>query len=636
MTIFKKLDNLHIRIYIKLGKRILTNPKNQQSARQKPYLNGTILNYLFLSALLITVNSFSQKIQVDAGESPEYYKNIISLYAPTEDAFIALQYLAGTSINNKDWKKAIKFYEDYKQKFPNMSDRIDKILEMLKAPETGIKIYNIGGNINSLGREYSPVITPDMKKIYFTGRDRDDNIGGEDVFISFYTNNRWQISIPLSSKINTESNEYVSSISADGNTLVLFGNYINVLGRGDIFYSEKTKNGYSKVEQYPEPINSKYWDADAYLTADGKAIIFSSERPGGTGEYYPKGSYHHGMYWGNTDLYVVLKEADGSWSKTAINLGPAINTMYTERTPFLHPDGKTLYFSSDGHTGLGKSDVFKSVRLSDTSWTEWSVPVNLGKEINTAEEDWGYKISTDGKHAYFSTIADMGFGEEDIYYVDLPEEVQPESDVVTINGKVLDENGNPVEATIRWEDVEAQREVGVAKTDPVTGEYFIALPTGRYYAYYADVKGYYSIVNYLDLTAAKAFEQVETNMSVISIEELKRSGKAIKIENIFFDSGKWDLKEESFEALNLLYRFMHANPEVLVEINAHTDNVGSDDFNQHLSEKRAGSVVEYLIKKGVDPSKLVPQGFGESQPVADNATEEGRALNRRVEFRLRK
>lgn len=517
-----------------------------------------------------------------------------------------------------------------------MESRFDTIISILNSPERNIKLSNMGGNINSLGKEYSPVISPDGKRIYFTGRDREDNIGGEDIFISQYVGGRWIISKPLIGKINTESNEYISSISADGNTLVLFGNYLNALGRGDIFYSEKTKTGFSEVQQYPEPINSKWWDADAYLTADGKAMIFSSERPGGVGDYHPKGDYYHGMYWGNTDLYVVPKNPDGSWSKTVINLGPVINTPYTERTPFLHPDGKTLYFSSDGHTGLGKSDVFKSVRLSDTSWTEWSEPVNLGKEINTPNEDWGYKISTDGKTAYFSTVNDMGFGEEDIYYADLPEEVQPVSDVVTINGKVLDENGNPVEATIKWEDVELKKEVGVAKTDPVTGEYFIALPTGRYYAYYADVKGFYSIVNYLDLTAAKAFEQINTNMSVISVEELKNSGKAIKIENIFFDSGKYDLKEESHEALNLLYRFMHANPEVMVEINAHTDNIGSDHFNQELSEKRAASVVQYLIEMGLDPAHLVPQGFGETQPVATNDTEEGRALNRRVEFRLRK
>ena len=560
----------------------------------------------------------------------------MKLYAPSEDAFIALQYLASAQIYKRDWKKAVKLYEDNKFKFPGHEDRINKIIEILNAPDIGIKLFNMGGNVNSLGKEYSPVISPDSKRIFFTGRDREDNIGGEDIFISQNVNNRWIISKPLTGKINTESNEYINSISADGNTLVLFGNYLNALGRGDNFYTEKTKNGFSEVQQYPEPINSKWWDADAYLTADGKAIIFSSERPGGVGDYHPKGDYHHGMLWGNTDLYVVLKEPDGSWGKTAINLGTGINTPYTERTPFLHPDGKSLYFSSDGHPGLGKADVFKVVRLNDSSWTEWSEPVNLGKEINTPQEDWGYKITTDGKQAFFSTVNDMGFGEEDIYYVELPEEVQPVSDVVTINGKVLDENGNPVEATIKWEDVELKKEVGVAKTDPVTGEYFIALPTGRYYAYYADVKGFYSIVNYLDLTAAKAFEQINTNMSVISIEELQNSGMAIKIENIFFDSGKFDLKEESHEALSLLYRFMHANPEIKVDINAHTDDIGSDHFNLELSEKRASSVVQYLVQIGIEPGRLIPHGFGEAQPIGSNSTEEGRALNRRVEFRLRK
>lgn len=585
---------------------------------------------------MLPLNSFSQKIQIDDDESPTYYSNIVKLYAPTEDAFIALQHLAALHIFKRDWKKAVKVYEDNKAKFPGMEERFDKIIEILNTTHKGVRMQNMGGNINSLGREYGPVVSPDGRKIFFTGRDREDNIGGEDVFVSHYINNRWIISKPLAGKINTESNEYVNSISADGNTLVLFGNYLNALGRGDNFYTEKTKNGYTEIIQFPEPINSKWWDADAYLTADGKAIIFSSERPGGVGEFKPKGDYYHGMYWGNTDLYVVVKEADGSWGKTAINLGETINTPYTERTPFLHPDGKTLYFSSDGHPGLGKSDVFKSVRLNDSLWTEWSEPVNLGKEINTPREDWGYKVSTDGTRAYFSTVHDVGFGEEDIYYVELPEEVQPVSDVVTINGKVLDENGNPVDATIKWEDVALNKEVGIAKTDPETGEYFIALPTGRYYAYYADVKGFYSIVNYLDLTAAKAFEQINTNMSVISIEELKKSGMAIKIENIFFDSGKHELKEESHEALSLLYRFMHANPDVMVELNAHTDDIGSDHFNQDLSEKRARSVVEYLVKIGINPDRLIPQGFGESQPVAPNDTEEGRAINRRVEFRLKK
>ena len=240
--------------------------------------------FLLIGIIFFTPSIFSQKIQVDAGNEPEYYLNIVRLYAPSEDAFIALQYYAAPHIFKKDWEKAIKIYETYSGRFPNIQERLDKIIALLKAPEQKIQLFNMGGNINSLGKEYSPVLSPDMKKLYFTGRDREDNEGGEDVYISYYINNRWIIAVPLSTKINTESNEYINSISADGNILVLFGNYINNMGRGDNFYVEKTNKGWSEINQYPVPINSKWWDADAYLTADGKAMIFSSERPGGIGD----------------------------------------------------------------------------------------------------------------------------------------------------------------------------------------------------------------------------------------------------------------------------------------------------------------------------------------------------------------
>jgi len=546
-----------------------------------------------------------------------------------------LQRVVRPYLKLREWGKAVKILRDYEPKFPLMKDRFEKIISILEAPEEGIRKINMGGNINSIMPEYGPVISPDMKKLYFTGRDREDGVGGEDIYVSYYVGGRWTIATPINGDINTESNEYINSISADGDLLLLFGNYEGSLGRGDNFYVEKYGRKWSKIQHFPEPINSTFWDADAFMTADGKAVIFSSERPGGVGEFHQKGDYYHGMTWGNLDLWVVLKEGDG-WSSKAINLGPSINTPYTERAPFLHPDGKTLYFSSDGWPGIGKSDVFKSVRLNDSSWTEWSEPVNLGKEINTAEEDWGYKITTDGRRAYFSTISPEGFGEEDIYYVDLPVSAKPQSNVVAVQGKVVDENGKPVDAIIKWEDVNLLKEVGEAKTDPETGEYYIALPVGKYYAYFAEVKGYYSTINYLDLTDSSGYKEVKTDVNLSSIESLEKSGKAIKIENIFFDSGKFDLREESYAALDLLYRFMKVNPEIYVEINAHTDNIGRDDYNQKLSENRAGSVVDYLVNKGIDRSRLLPQGFGKTMPVASNGTEEGRALNRRVEFRLRK
>lgn len=597
-----------------------------------------VLRISFLFFLCIQIFSSSAlfaQIQLDDDQDPEYYENVVKLYAPSEDAFIALQRFARPHINQREWKKAVKVFKEYKDRFPDMHEKIDKIIDLLLAHEEGIEMINIGGNINSDGKEYVPIMAPDMKKLYFTGRNRDDNIGGEDIFISYYIGHRWILAKPLTGQINTESNEFINSISADGNILVLFGNYENALGRGDNFYVEKTAKGWSDIKHFPPPINSQYWDADAFLTADGNAMVFSSERPGGVGPYHPKGDYFHGMEWGNLDLYVCIRDGDG-WRKEAINLGTVINTPYTERSPFLHPDGKTLYFSSDGHYGLGKSDVFKSVRLSDTSWTMWSAPVNLGKEINTAEEDWGYKISTDGKYAYFSTVNDKGFGDEDIFYINLPLTARPELDVFTISGKVIDESGNPVDATIRWEDVDQLREIGVAKTDPASGEYFIMLPVGKYYAYYADVKGFYSTVHYMDLTDSNAYKEVTANIDLTSVESLKNTGRSIRINNIFFDFDRYELKEKSHEALNILYRFMKDNPEILVEINAYTDNVGSESYNQKLSEKRAQSVVNYLIQKGINIERLFPQGFGEENPIASNDNDDGRALNRRVEFRLRK
>jgi outer membrane protein OmpA-like peptidoglycan-associated protein len=561
---------------------------------------------------------------------------IVSIYTPLEDAFVAIQRLAKPYIDRRDWKDGAKVYEMYKSKFPDMKERFDKIIALLLAPEVGIFPVNLGGGINTRSPEYVPILTPDMKKLYFTGRDREDGFGGEDIFVSEFKNNMWQLARPLGQKINTESNEFINSISADGNILVLFGNYEGTLGRGDNFYVEKTAKGWSDIKQYPQPINSTYWDADAFLTADGKAIIFSSERPGGIGDYHQKGDCFHDMYWGNTDIYVCLKKDDGTWSEKAINLGPVINTPYTDRSPSLHPDGKTLYFSSDGHYGIGKSDVFRSVRLSDTSWTMWSEPVNLGKEINTTGEDWGYKISTDGKRAYFSTVKAGGFGREDIYYINLPQEVQPVREVFTINGKVLDENGNPVDATLKWEDVQLNKEVGTAKTDPETGQYFIALPVGKYYAYYAEAKGYYSDVYYMDLTEKKDFQEINTDVNIVSIEELKESGKSIRIEHIFFDFNKYELKEESYNSLNRLVKFLSANLAIGVEINAYTDNIGSENYNLTLSDRRASSVVNYLISKGIAQSRMLPRGYGKQNPIASNDTEEGRAMNRRVEFRILK
>jgi OmpA-OmpF porin, OOP family len=276
--------------------------------------------------------------------------------------------------------------------------------------------------------------------------------------------------------------------------------------------------------------------------------------------------------------------------------------------------------------------VFKSVRLSDTSWTEWSEPVNLGKDINTAGYDVAYKITTDGKYAFFSSDRDGGKGNYDIYSIKLPPEAQPEKNVVTIKGKVSDENGKPLNAALKWYELNTNRNIGSLTSNPETGDYIITLPNGTGYSYFAEKEGYYSVSNMVDLTAESSFKEMTVDIIMSSVKTLEQT--SIKLNNIYFDFDKFELQPESFTELDRVYKFLSENPDVKIEISAHTDSKGGDDYNLQLSQKRAESVVSYLISKGIDGARLTAKGYGEANPVGDNETEEGRAQNRRVEMRI--
>lgn len=559
--------------------------------------------------------------------SEEDLKQYIYQTAPSEDAFIALLRLVKPHIESKNWQKAIKILDKYKEWFVDMYVRIEKIIELLQAPEQNLVIQNYS-SVNTEANEYFPVITIDGQKIYFTGCDREGGVGGEDIFYTKCEDGIWKQAKLLGKPFSTKGDDAVNSISADGNILILFGNYKGAIGGGDNFYSMKTATGWSEIKPFPKPLNTKYWECDGFLTADGKGFLFTSDRPGGVGEFHKGGIFYHGEYEGNTDIYFSQK-TDSGWSNP-VNLGPIINTPYCERSPFLHPDGKTLYFSSDGHYGLGSLDVFRSVRLSDTSWTDWSEPVNLGKEINTTGFDVAYKITTDGKLAYFSSNRAEGFGGYDIYSVNLPPEVKPEKNVITIRGNVTDENNKPLEATIKWYELQINKNIGILNSDPETGEYIITLPVGKLYSYFAEKEGYYSVSNSVDLVNETLHKEMRLDIQLNSIPSLKDI--SIKLNNIYFDFDRYELKPESFTEMQRVYKFLTDNPSVKIEISAHTDSQGSDDYNLTLSQKRAQSVVDYLIGLGIDSQRLVAKGYGEMKPVADNQTEEGRAMNRRVEM----
>src|SRR4030095_268068 len=386
-------------------------------------------------------------------KSEEELKQFIYLTAPQPDAFVALQRLAKPYIDKKDWDGAVKVFLSFRDRFIEDIDRTDKIVELMKAQSQNLEIINIE-TINTAKSEYFPVLTIDGQKMYFTFAD--GTRGGEDIYYSQLISTTWIKPKNMGNPFSTKENDAVNSVSADGNILVLFGSYKGFIGGGDNFYAEKTAKGWSEIKPFPKPVNSVYWDCDGFLTADGKAFMFSSDRKGGVGDFVKGGQFYHGEYEGNTDLWVSVKTADG-WGNP-VNLGNVINTPYSERSPFLHPDGKTLYFSSDGHYGLGSLDVFKSVRLNDTSWTEWSEPVNLGKDINTSGFDIAYKITTDGKYAYFSSDREGGKGGYDIYSFKLPPEARPEKNVVTIKGKITDENHTPLDASLRWFELSGGRD----------------------------------------------------------------------------------------------------------------------------------------------------------------------------------
>jgi len=444
------------------------------------------------------------------------YNPFIEKYKPDEMAFVAVQHLAKPYLDEKDWQGAASVFQKYKTYFPVIEERFNKIIDLLKTSEKNLIVNNLGASINSKRGEYSPIISADGKKLYFC-RNNGLYSGGEDVYVSgLFNNNEWEEALKLESPICTDNNEGPIGISADGNTLLLFGAYSGSFGRGDNFYAEKTNFGWSEIKHYPKPINSEYFDAYAVLTADGKAILFTSDRPRYGAEFHKKYDFYHGNYWGNIDIYVSIK-TDSGWSES-INLGKTINTAYCDYSPFLHADGKTLYFSSDGHYSFGGLDVFRTTRLSDTSWTEWSEPINLGKEINGPDNDWGYRVTTSGDLAYFSAQNKPdGYGSADIYCIELPDTAKPLA-VTTVSGKVTDPNGKPLNVAIKWNNLTQKKEVGEATSDPQNGDYFIALPAGHNYSYHAEKEGYIGKSEHLDLTDKEEYTEYTLDIVLYPVE----------------------------------------------------------------------------------------------------------------------
>ncbi len=339
------------------------------------------------------------------------YDTYIRLAAPREKAFVALQRMISSNIKNKEWKSAIEMVEIYKPFFEN-NKRITDLIALLSSKQNkSIKIFSVGKLLNTnAGGEYLPVLSADEKLMYFCGRDRVDNIGGEDVFVSKKKNDVWDKGQLISNLSTSETNDSPLSISTDGSMLLVFKS-------GKLNYADRTLTGWSETKEFPLCINAGSWQADAMITSNGRGLIFSSTKKGGENLFNYRQNYHGDILY-PSDIYISLMNEDDEWGEP-INLGNTINTRFCDRMPFLHPDMKTLYFSSDGHGGLGKMDIFKSTRLADSCWNCWSEPINLGSEINTSESDADFKITASGDKAFFSYETISYFENSTLFLLDV-------------------------------------------------------------------------------------------------------------------------------------------------------------------------------------------------------------------------
>jgi outer membrane protein OmpA-like peptidoglycan-associated protein len=332
---------------------------------------------------------------------------------------------------------------------------------------------------------------------------------------------------------------------------------------------------------------------------------------------------------GEKDIYVSFKNDDGTWSSPK-NLGPDINTAENETSPFLAPDGETVYFSTKGYPGYGGMDMFVSRRL-DESWTKWSRPQNLGPKLNTNGFDAYYSIPASGDYAYFSS-AKNSLGLNDILRVKIPESAKPKP-VVLIKGKVMNaKTKQPLDAGIVFGSLLDSLNKGFAKSNPNSGEYSIVLTAGAVYSYLAQKEGFLSLSESIDLKIIESYMEITVDLQLMPIE----SGAVIRLNNLFFDTNKFNIKKEAEKELNRVYELMIKYPKMQIEISGHTDNVGSDQENLTLSINRAKSVADYLYLKGIQKDRIKYTGKGKTLPLADNNSEKGKAINRRIEMKVLK
>lgn len=497
-------------------------------------------------------------------------------------------------------------------------NKCDFAINLVNNPVT-FEPKSLSKNINTSNSQYWPSLSIDGNTIIYSTMLIDSTqrtISGsyahqEDFYISNKINDEWVKGKPMGPPINTPGNEGALKLSADGNTIVFTAcNRPDGYGRCDIYFAYKTRNGWSNADNAGPSINSKYSEKQPCLSADGKTLYFSSDRKGGFGEM---------------DIWYSEINERGLWSNP-INMDSIINTKYSEESPFIHPDNRTFYFSSNGHWGLGMHDIFYSHK-NDSN--EWSKPENIGYPINTYRDEIGLFIDNTGTNAYFSS--NYNNSSLNIYKFTMPEKARPLA-VSYLSGIIYDQETNsPLEARIELLNTTTGKIIMDVDSDKKTGGFLICLPGGSNYALNASCEGY--LFKSVHFNLSEMDTHANTYKKDISLQRVKIN-ESIVLKTIFFPSNSFDLMPESTAGLIKIEEFIKKNPNLIFEIGGHTDKSGIPEYNLTLSEKRAKTVYDYLINKGINSNSISFKGYGETQPISEKNTNIDRALNRRTELKI--
>ena len=472
--------------------------------------------------------------------------------------------------------------------------------------------------LNEFDLQYFPSLNVDGSEIYFTRRLSSKPESKEDIYFSEkLKDNSWSEPKSISNRINKQGeNEGTCAISTDGNTLIFTscGQNKNNFGRCDLFVSYKKEGKWTKPENLGKNVNTEYWESQPTLSFDGRILYFVSDRPNG---------------FGGRDIYKSYKIDDENWSK-ATNVGSVINTKKDDIGPFLHPSGDRLILASDGRLGMGGFDLYYSVKSQE--YGEWSEPKHFGYPINNHKDQISLVILSDNSKAFYSEDQKEGKAYYSyIYSFSLPNEFKPQKRENYLVGHILDsKTKKPIEAELRLMNIKSDSLITSTHSDPITGKYSIVLKEGQEYALFISSPSHlFKSIHLSDLNMTQE-KGVELDFSLESVVK----NASVDLQNIFFKTAKYSLKEKSQTELKQVATYMKENPNLKVEISGHTDNVGDEQFNFELSMKRAKSVVDFLIKQGVSKESLRYIGHGQTKHIDTNETKEGRQKNRRIEFKI--